>query len=102
MFKLSYCSSIPALLPLLRGAVCKVIYNALNISAAAWVSRSCSESGLMPQWVPSIPVLQEPVEGQGSAASLGDPTTSGRSRGQGTARTGKSARKSSCLVGSVL
>lgn len=95
MFKLSCYSSIPALLPLLRGAVCKVIYNALNVSAAAGVSRSCSESGLMPQHIPSIPVPQELVEGQGTVASLGDPTTSSRSRGQGTARTQFPARKSS-------
>lgn len=41
MFKLSYCSSIRAPLLLLSGAVCKIIYNAVNVFAAACVSKSC-------------------------------------------------------------
>lgn len=87
MFKLSRCSSIPAPLPLPRGAACRIIYNALNMSAAAWVSKSCSESGLMPQRVPSIALCHGTrgrggsgagaVEAQGSAVPLGDPTMPG-------------------------
>lgn len=48
MFKLRCCSSIRAPVPLLSGAVCKSIYNALNVSITAWVSRSCLGSGPMP------------------------------------------------------
>lgn len=87
MFKLSRCSSIPAPLPLPHGAACRIIYNALNVSAAAWVSKSCLESGPMPQRVPSIALCHRTrgrggssagaVAMQGSAVPIGDPTMPG-------------------------
>lgn len=83
MFKLSHCSSIRAPLPMLNGTVCKIIYNALNMSTAAWVSKSRSEAGQMPQRVPRVPQGHRTQRRRGGGAGDGQhspPVTPATSR----------------------
>lgn len=77
------CPAVPA-----QGAAGRVMYNTLNVFAPAQVSKSCLESGPMPQQVPCIPLCHRAwcrggnVDTVEEQVPLGDPTMTCRSSPQ--------------------